>query len=357
MRLTKQEEGKNITQKKRAALIIFLILGLLFVFIAIQYNRKNIVLVDFPNDLPDKDIVIVIEPTSHNDNMDLVYQPHKDNGLVHQPVEYTVINNSSKTIYFMGTSGIGGYQNPMVCKVINDSNCETLSQGPYQGMPRWGEIKPGGKMTGSTFYPLEKYKLVFRYLKEPQDVRYYEGISQGIGLMTEDEFEKKSSKIYSSTLQTEKIELTKQSTLDICNSIKNPEQCLDIYKKEFGADGYPISINKLGERQDLLIGEVVTVEGKIFLGNPDDESWPGPFTIWALLNDINREGYEPGGIFLYENGDFIFCDAPQNYVPVCKNWINGKSYRITGRLRKGLLKRTDASDSYYLDVKNKESIN
>jgi len=177
-------------------------LGLLFVFIAIQYNRKNIVLVDFPNDLPDKDIVIVIEPTSHNDNMDLVYQPHKDNGLVHQPVEYTVINNSSKTIYFMGTSG--GFGNPIACKVINDRNCEILPQQPHQGIPGWREIKPGGKMIDYTYFPLEMYKLVFRYLKEPQDVRYYGGILQGIGLMTEDEFEKKSSKIYSSTIYRQK---------------------------------------------------------------------------------------------------------------------------------------------------------
>jgi len=44
-------------------------------------------------------------------------------------------------------------------------------------------------------------------------------------------------------------------------------------------------------------------------------------------------------------------------VPVCKDWINGKTYQITGKLRKGLLGRTDASISYYLDVKSKKEIN
>ena len=97
------------------------------------------------------------------------------------------------------------------------------------------------------------------------------------------------------------------------------------------------------ERKDLLIGENVTVEGKIFLGYPYDESWPGPFTIWAVLKDTSKYAETYGYIFLYENGEFIFCNSPRNYIEACNGWENGKQYRITGILRKGILKKEDTS--------------
>jgi len=310
--------GRN---NKFKVIIILLFIGFVLTFGLLFIN---------PSYGPSREKVIIIVKSGS----------HIDNGLVTQPIEYTIFNNSQKPIYYLSWH----YDNPSVCKIENLGFCKMLHQTLYQGEPFVEKIESKETAEGGV-YSLnlpKKYRLVFKYLDKQPDAF---------------KFEKESIKIYSDILYTTNVPLSKESTLDICNSMKEPDQCIDTYKREFGAENYPISVNKLGERRDLLIGEDITVEGKIFLGYPDDESWPGPFTIWALLKDTSKyqETYEQ--IFLYENGEFIFCEAPQNYVEVCNGWENGKSYRISGILRKGILKREDTNDGYYVDVKNKNIIN
>ena len=139
---------------------------------------------------------------------------YQNNGLVFEPVEFTIVNNSGKAIYYLKGCAV---QFPGACKIVGN-DCQPLP-GPKivcEAEPSVAELGSGktlhfywNQIQGQNeFVPSGRYRLMLSYS--------FEGVPRSSSHTLGE-----TTTIYSQPVTIDKIPLTRETTVSICRSWAN----------------------------------------------------------------------------------------------------------------------------------------